>query len=197
MNHGVNVGSLTPRFEEALVFAFRLHAQERRKGSGVPYVAHLLGVVALVLEDGGDEDEAIAALLHDAIEEHGTRLRDEIQQRFGARVATIVEGCSDSHGEPRAPWRDRKEGHLERLAQAPPDVLRVSLADKLYNARTILADLRRCGDALWARFTGGRDGSLWYYRSLARLYRQASTSPMAGELERVVAEIERLAALAP
>ncbi|MBI4543684.1 MAG: HD domain-containing protein [Gemmatimonadetes bacterium] len=189
---------LSRRFEEALVYAHRLHARQTRKGTRVPYVAHLLSVAALVLEDGGEEEEAIAALLHDAIEdaaEDGAAvLRQELRRRFGERVLGIVEGCTDADTQPKPPWRERKERYLAHVPHAPPEVRRVSVADKLHNARAILTDLRRNGHGLWHRFRGGRDGTLWYYRALVEAYRKAGTTPLVEELDRVVTELEGLAA---
>jgi (p)ppGpp synthase/HD superfamily hydrolase len=186
------VSLLTGRYREALTFAFDLHREQARKGSGVPYVAHLLGVSSLALEHGADEDEAIAALLHDAVEDQGgAPVLEAIRQRFGARVADIVAGLSDSMGEPKPPWRERKERYLAHLATASASVRLVSSCDKLYNARSILDDAKRLGPSVWDRFTGGRDGSLWYYRALADFF-AATGSPVASELLRVVAELERL-----
>lgn len=181
---------LTARYREALDHAFDLHRDQRRKGSGTPYVAHLLGVSSIVLEHGGDEDEAIAALLHDAIEDQGgDRARREIRARFGEPVVDIVEGCTDADVQPKPPWRQRKEAYLAHLPRASPSVLLVSCADKLYNARTILADLRRIGDELWGRFRGGRDGTLWYYQALVEVFTRTGPPPLAAELARVVREI--------
>ena len=186
---------LSARFEEALVYAARLHAGQNRKGSDIPYISHLLGVVAIVLEDGGEEEEAIAALLHDAVEDQGGKeTRDEIRQRFGESVATIVDGCTDADTLPKPPWRERKARYITNMLDASPEVRRVSLADKLHNSRTILADLHRHGNAVWDRFTGGKDGTLWYYKGLIRSYREGGDSFLLEELERVVAELERLAA---
>jgi GTP pyrophosphokinase len=185
--------ALSPRFEEALAFAARLHADQVRKGSGVPYVAHLLGVASLALEHGADEDEAIAALLHDAIEDQGgPRAREEIRRRFGDAVTAIVDGCTDAEVTPKPPWRARKEAYIARIAGESPSVRLVSAADKVHNARTIVADHRVVGDALWARFKGGREGTLWYYRALVDAFRLAGTSPLVDELDRVVSEMERL-----
>jgi (p)ppGpp synthase/HD superfamily hydrolase len=184
---------LSERYEAALQLAFRLHRTQERKGSSVPYIAHLLGVSSLALEYGGDEDEAIAALLHDAVEDQGgeTTLA-EIRTRFGPRVADIVLGCSDWPGTgSKPPWRERKEQYLRHLETAAPSVLLVSACDKLYNARTILADIQRDGQVVWTRFTAGRDGSLWYYRSLATRFR-ALQSPLASELDGVVSHLEAL-----
>jgi GTP pyrophosphokinase len=183
---------LTRRFGEAFEFAREKHAGQKRKGTEIPYLAHLLAVAALVLEDGGNEDEAIAALLHDVIEDQGVRPQ-EIEERFGARVARIVQGCSDTDQMPKPPWRQRKERYLAHLDQAPPDVLRVSAADKLHNLRCIVADYRSLGEQVWKRFKGGREGTLWYYRSLARAFRQLCPGFLSDELERNLAELERLA----
>lgn len=187
---------LGPRFEDALVYAAQLHRNQVRKGSGVPYVSHLLGVASLVLEDGGSEDEGIAGLLHDAAEDQGGEPRlAEIKGRFGADVARIVRACSDAFETPKPPWRQRKERYLKHLEGATPDELRVSLADKLHNARAILADHREIGERVWTRFKPDAD-SLWYYRRVAELFTRRLPGRMAGELEIVVAEIERRTAAA-
>jgi (p)ppGpp synthase/HD superfamily hydrolase len=184
----------TERFEEALVYAARLHSRQVRKVTSIPYVAHLLAAAAIVLEDGGSEDEAIAALLHDAIEDQGgDATRQEIRRRFGAKVVEIVNGCTDSEVIPKPPWLERKQQYLERLRGAPPEVLRVSSADKLHNARSVLADLRRYGNSVWERFNGGREGTLWYYRRLVQVFQEAGASFIVEELDRVVSELERLA----
>ncbi len=183
-----------PRFEEAVLYALRLHARQLRKGSEIPYVAHLLAVVSLVLEDGGGEDEAIAALLHDAVEDQGGRAtREEIRRRFGERVARIVDGCTDADVVPKPPWRERKERYIRTLPAASPEVVRVETADKLHNARSVLRDYRRIGEELWTRFTGGRDGTLWYYREISRALAAAGGGEMGEELVRVVDEIVLLA----
>lgn len=185
---------LGPRFQAALQYAAQLHSTQKRKGTEVPYISHLLGVAALVIEDGGDEDEAIAALLHDAVEDQGgIPTRDEIRRNFGDRVATIVEGCTDAYTTPKPPWRERKEKHLASLNGATREVLRVSAADKLHNARCILSDFRHNGDSIWSRFKGGKDGTLWYYRTVTSTLKQQGAGTMVQELERVVAEIETLA----
>ena len=189
-----NNSILSNRFQEAMVYAAQLHNGQMRKGTNVPYLAHLLAVTALVLEDGGDEDQAIAALLHDAVEDQGgIETLEEIRLRFGERVASIVDGCSDAYSVPKPPWRQRKDAYLEHLKEAAKDVRRVSLADKLHNARSILFDLRSEGDSIWIRFNGGKEGSIWYYRALVRVFQQMDDSPMVNELARVVAEIQRLA----
>jgi GTP pyrophosphokinase len=181
---------LGDRFERALIYAIRLHRVQRRKGSGTPYAAHLLGVASLVLEDGGSEDEAIAALLHDAAEDQGGRARlDDIEREFGAHVAHIVDGCTDTHISPKPPWRPRKEAYVAELASHDASVRRVSLADKLYNARAILLDYRSLGDDLWERFDPASD-QLWYYRALVSAFRETTQSPLVDELDRVVTELE-------
>jgi GTP pyrophosphokinase len=184
---------LGPRFEDALAFTSRLHARQRRKGTGVPYVAHLLSVCALVLEHGGQEDDAIAALLHDAVEDQGgRRTLERIRERYGPEVARLVAACTDADTIPKPPWRERKERYLEHLAAADERVRRISCADKLHNARAILSDYRAQGDALWSRFTADRDQTLWYYRSLVEILRRTGTGPLAEELARVVSELEAL-----
>lgn len=182
---------LGDRFEEAFLMAKQLHASQTRKGSGIPYLAHLLAVTALVLEDGGDEDQAIAALLHDAVEDQGGYdLLETIRQRFGDRVADIVAGLTDAYVRPKPPWRERKEGYISHLRQASEEVIRVSLADKLHNARSIRRDLILEGNDLWDRFRGGKEGTLWYYRTLLDVYREASPSPLVAELEQVLNDVE-------
>jgi (p)ppGpp synthase/HD superfamily hydrolase len=184
---------LTQRFKDALDYALELHGDQQRKGSDTPYVAHLLAVASLVLEDGGDEEQAIAALLHDAPEDQGgLETLEAIRQRFGERVANIVHGCTDTYETPKPPWRQRKESYLEHLRIAPEEVRRVSLADKLHNARSILTDLLRCGEDVWVRFNGGKDGTLWYYHSLLIVFRSLSDSPLVTELGWVLQRIESL-----
>ena len=186
--------TLSARFDEALGYARRLHAGQVRKGAAIPYIAHLLAVTAIVLEHGGEEDEAIAALLHDAVEDQGgSATRTEIRHRFGEHVAAIVDGCTDAETVPKPPWRARKEAYVAHIAHASQSVRLVSAADKLHNARAILADYRQHGDGLWARFTGGRDCTLWYYRALADAFRAGGSTPLIEELERTVRELEQLA----
>lgn len=185
---------LSPRFEQALHYAALVHAHQQRKGSGIPYIAHLLGVASIALEYGANEDEAIAALLHDAGEDAGGdgRIAD-IRHRFGAAVADIVQGCTDAVVIPKPPWQQRKEEYITHVPTASAAVRLVSASDKLHNARAILRDLRRTGDEVWSLFAGGKEGTLWYYRSLVSAFRQAGTSELVDELDRVVAEIEQLA----
>lgn len=194
---------LTARFEDAIVYATRLHRAQLRKGTNVPYLAHLIGAASIALEHGADEDEAIAALLHDAIEDQGRdgATRDEIGARFGAEVLAIVQGCTDAEGAPgreKPPWRARKEQYLRHLREAPPSTRLVSASDKLHNARAILADYHTLGDEIWARFSGGREGTLWYYRALVDAFRAADSertmNRLIDELDRTVGEVERLSA---
>jgi len=182
---------LSDRFTEALIYARELHATQVRKGSGVPYIAHLLGVASIALEYGANEDEAIAALLHDAIEDQGgNATREEIRRRFGDIVTEIVDGCTDADTIPKPPWRQRKEDYIAHLPRASASVRLVSAADKLYNAATILKDYRILGDSIWSRFKGGKEGSLWYYRALVVAFRQVESTPLVDELDRVVSELE-------
>ena len=184
---------MTSRFEQALVFATQLHQEQRRKGSGVPYISHLLSVTALVIEHGGDEDEAIAALLHDAIEDQGgPRAREQIRSRFGDHVTEIVDGCTDSETSPKSPWKGRKLAYIAHLGGASASIRLVSAADKLHNARTILNDYRTMGDEIWERFAGRKEGTLWYYRSVLDVLSQAGRTPLVEELDLVVSQLEQL-----
>lgn len=178
---------LGPRFDDALLLARDLHDEQLRKGTKTPYMAHLLAVTSLVLEDGGDEDEAIAALLHDAVEDQGgpATLR-LIRARFGERVAAIVDACTDTDEDPKPPWRARKEAYVEHLATAERSALRVSLADKLHNARSIVFDLEAHGDEVWDRFSPPKSATLWYYDALAEAFIARDAGPMAIELRRTV-----------
>jgi (p)ppGpp synthase/HD superfamily hydrolase len=185
------VTPLGPRFERALLFATRKHAGQHRKGTTVPYVAHLLSVAGLVLEAGGDEDLAIAALLHDVVEDcGGAPMLREIRRRFGQRVAHVVDGCTDTDLDPKPPWRQRKENYILHLRTADADTRLVSAADKLHNVRSIVATYREIGDRVWERFHGKRDGTLWYYRTLLDEFQRKKSSPLIRELERAVIELE-------
>jgi len=185
---------LSTRFEEALVFATQLHAGQTRKGTTIPYISHLLAVTAIVLEHGGDEDEAIAALLHDSIEDQGgASTREEIRRHFGDKVVEIINGCTDSDVMPKPPWRERKEAYIAHISVASAPVRLVSAADKLHNARTVLEDYRIVGEALWKRFNGGKEGTLWYYRAAVDALRKTGATSLIEELDRVVSEIEYLA----
>ena len=186
---------LTERFQSALAFANKLHRHQRRKGTDIPYVSHLLGVASIALEIGADEDQAIAALLHDAVEDQGgAPCLAQIRERFGDRVAGIVSDCTDADTDPKPPWRGRKEAYIASLAHKPADSLLVSLADKTHNARAILDDLVVHGPALWDRFTGGRDGSLWYYEELSGAFRDHLPGPASDRLTFIVEEMLRVAA---
>lgn len=199
--------SFGPRFLEAVELAARCHADHKRKDTDIPYLGHLLAVCGLVIHAGGDEDEAIAALLHDVLEDRPECVTPaQIEERFGGRVLAIIEGCSDDlpdgTGPPRRDagnWRERKTRYIAHLAEANPSVLRVSCADKVDNARAIVADLRRHGEAVWGRFHAGRDQQLSYYRGLAQAFRERRQDLgddgvwLADELQRRVEEMDRLA----
>jgi (p)ppGpp synthase/HD superfamily hydrolase len=186
---------LTSRFDEALDLASELHRTQARKGTQIPYLSHLLVVAGIALEHGATEDEAIAALLHDAVEDQGgPPTLDRIRAEFGDVVAEIVESCSDTDEIPKPPFRERKERYIAKIHSKSASVRLVSAADKLHNARAILADYRVLGEALWERFNGGREGTLWYYRALAAALANAGRTPLVDELERTVEEIERLSA---
>lgn len=186
---------LGPRFLRAFEFAAEKHAGQTRKASAIPYIAHLMGVASLVLEAGGDEDLAIAALLHDVVEDcGGAPMSKEVRRRFGARVAKVVDGCTDADTYPKPPWRERKEKYLRHLAAADADTRLVSAADKLNNVRSILSDYREVGEFVWARFNGGREGTLWYYRSLRDEFLRHAPNRITRDLELAVNELELLAA---
>ena len=176
-----------------MVYAARLHAKQLRKGTRVPYVAHLLATASIALEHGANEDEAIAALLHDAVEDQGgQKTLSAIRRRFGEGVADIVMGCSDTDATPKPPWRQRKEAHLQHLRRAPRSVRLVAAADKLHNARSIVADLRERGRAAWDRFNAGPEEQLWYYGAMVDVFSSKGPRALAGELRRVVEEMRRL-----
>ena len=189
---------LTDRFDRALLYATHVHGGQVRKGTSTPYVAHLLAVAATVLEYGGDEDLAIAALLHDSVEDQGGEARlDDVRNRFGEGVARIVKACSDSladtgKGERKADWRKRKEDYLAHLRTADEDTLWVSLADKVHNARTILRDLRKpdIGEKVWARFNVPTKQTLWYYHSLSDIFCERLSNQLSNELREIVEVLE-------
>ena len=182
---------LGPRFRRAFLFAADKHAGQTRKASSIPYIAHLMGVASLVLEFGGNEDLAIAALLHDVVEDcGGMRMLKEVRRRFGPRVAKIVDGCTDSYTDPKPPWRERKEIYLRHLKKADGETRLVSAADKLNNVRSILSDYREVGESIWARFNGGREGTLWYYRNLLEEFLRHKPNRLIRELELAVQELE-------
>ena len=190
--------ALSERFENALIYATRLHAQQKRNGTAIPYVSHLLAVASLVIEAGGSEDEAIAALLHDGPEDQGgLATLEDIRDRFGAAVGEIVAACSDTLAEQKPAWRQRKRAYLAHLPEATQSAKLVSCADKLHNARAILADYRQHGDALWDRFTAGREDVLWYYGELARIFAEQGPEQLARELALLVAQLRDEVARAP
>lgn len=182
------------RFREALIFAAQLHAAQPRKGTDIPYVAHLLGVASIAIEYGADEDEAIAALLHDAAEDQGGEATlERIRALFGSRVAKIVDGCTDSVEDPKPDWTMRKAKYIVHLQSASKSVRLVSAADKLYNVRSTLKDYREIGDAVFDRFRKKtKYHTLWYYRRLAQKFVQLGPKQLAYELSRTVADLERL-----
>ena len=185
---------LTRRFDEALLYARHVHGGQVRKGSSIPYFAHLLGAAVIAIEFGANEDQAIAALLHDAVEDQGGQPRlDDIRLRFGEDVARMVDACTDTDVQPKPDWRPRKEAYLKHLETAPVDALLVSLSDKIHNAEAILSDLRAIGDEIWTRFTGGKDGTLWYYQELDSIFSRRLPGPAAVRLKFAVAELGRTA----
>ncbi|RMF68697.1 MAG: HD domain-containing protein [Cyanobacteria bacterium J069] len=189
-NH-IQTPSLSQRFAHALTYAFHLHQYQFRKGSTVPYVSHLMSVAALVLEDGGDEDAAIAALLHDAVEDQGgNATRNEIGQQFGDRVLQIVDTCTESDETPKPSWKQRKLQAIAQLQQAEPAIQRVIIADKLHNLRCIWADWQRCGDRVWQRFNASSTDILWFYRACLDAVGDRPDSPMVTELRTLLTTLE-------
>ena len=187
---------LSRQFEKALVYATRAHGDQTRKKTGIPYIAHILGVTAIAMEYGANETDAIAALLHDAVEDCGgaKRLRD-IERKFGKAVTKIVDGCTDTYETPKPPWRERKEAYLAHLKNSNSATRLVSASDKLHNTRAILAELRRHGLEVFGRFSGKKDGTLWYYRALVTAFREhGDHTDLVDELDRVVTQIEKLSA---
>jgi (p)ppGpp synthase/HD superfamily hydrolase len=186
------------RLQRAFRYAAAKHDGQTRKKSAVPYLSHLMAVASLVLEAGGDEDMAMAALLHDVVEDCGgmPRLR-EIRKQFGPRVAKIVEGCTDSFGEPKPEWLVRKKDYLREVTHADAETRLVSASDKLHNVRTILADYRQHGEAIWTRFNGKKEGTLWYYRALSDEYQRRNRNRITHELALAMEELERAADVKP
>lgn len=183
---------LSDRFAEALIYAEKTHRTQARKGTTIPYVAHLMAVASLVLEDGGDEDLAVAALLHDAAEDQGgDEMLATIERHFGARVSGIVSELSDTTETPKPPWRARKEAYVAHLDTATDDAIRVTLADKVHNLRSIVSDYRTHGEALWTRFDKDSD-QLWYYGALVDALGRRRPGPLADELARSFAELKAL-----
>ena len=190
-NRSVKLG---PRFLRAFLFAAEKHSGQTRKASTIPYIAHLIGVASLVLEAGGDEDLAIAALLHDVVEDcGGAPMLKEVRRRFGSRVAKVVDGCTDADTYPKPPWRERKQKYIRHLKAADADTQLVSAADKLNNVRSILSDYRAIGESVWSRFNGGREGTLWYYRTLRDVFLRRKRNRITRDLELAVNELDLLA----
>jgi GTP pyrophosphokinase len=189
---------LGPRFEDALGFAFRLHAEQHRKGSGAPYYSHLMAVSSLVLEYGGGEDQAIAALLHDSIEDQALRLggaelaRETLAARYGAAVAAMVDACTDADSFPKPPWRQRKERYIAHVAEMDAGAALVSCCDKIHNARALVSDFRAVGNTLFERFSVPRGQTLWYYAELAGAFGRFHPGRPADELKRTVERLLRL-----
>jgi (p)ppGpp synthase/HD superfamily hydrolase len=190
---------ITDQYDRALAFASALHRTQTRKGTNIPYISHLMAVSSLVMEYGGNEDQSIAGLLHDSIEDQAVnyggvdKLRSYIAAQFGQEVLRIVNACTDAEVTPKPPWQDRKQAYIRHIRDADSAVALVSCCDKLHNARAIVADLRVLGDELFGRFTASKDQTLWYYRSLAEAFGVMSIAP-AEEFGRTVAEMERLSA---
>src|SRR5208282_320939 len=185
---------LGPRFLRAFAFAAVKHAGQTRKASTIPYLAHLMGVASLVLEFGGDEDMAIAALLHDVVEDcGGAPMLKEVRQNFGARVSKIVDGCTDSDTDPKPPWRERKEFYIRHLKTADAETRLVSAADKLNNVRSILSDYREVRELIWLRFKGGREGTLWYYQALLEEFLRRKPNRLVREFQLAVEALEACA----
>jgi (p)ppGpp synthase/HD superfamily hydrolase len=189
-NHPPKLGH---RFMRAFQFAAEKHSGQTRKASTIPYITHLMGVASLVLEAGGGEDLAVAALLHDVVEDcGGAPMLKEVRRRFGNRVAEIVDGCTDAYTLPKPPWRERKESYMRRLKKESADTRLVSAADKLNNIRSILSDYRAIGESVWSRFNGGRDGTLWYYRTLRDEFLRRNKNRITRDFDLAVRELESL-----
>jgi len=183
---------LTEKYDDALQYASRLHRLQMRKSTEIPYISHLIAVSSLVLEHGGDEDEAIAGLLHDAVEDQGGKLRlEEIRTKFGDKVADIVKGCTDSHVEPKPPWEARKKAYIADIASKSDSTLLVSACDKLHNARSILTDHRQIKDDVYERFTASKEDTLWYYEELTKAFKARGNLAVYNELEYVVQELRK------
>lgn len=188
-----NPVKLGSRFQRAFAFAAEKHSGQTRKASTIPYIGHLMGVASLVIEAGGDEDLVIAALLHDVVEDcGGAPMLKEVRRRFGNRVATVVDGCTDAYVIPKPPWRERKENYIRRLKKEPADTRLVSAADKLNNIRSIISDYRAIGESVWSRFSGGREGTLWYYRTLRDVFLERKPNRITIDLDLAVRELDSL-----
>ncbi len=185
----------SPRIVDAFALMYELHRTQVRKGSHVPYITHLMGVAAIVGRYGGDEDQFIAALLHDAVEDQGgLETLERIREAFGDTVAAYVEGCTDADTEPKPPWQERKEQFIASMAHASPDQRLIVAADKLHNARSIVSDMHEWGNGVWKRFKGGREGTLWYYSEMVRALSEGWSHRILRELAEEVDLLNRLAA---
>jgi (p)ppGpp synthase/HD superfamily hydrolase len=185
---------LSPEFQQALLYAAQLHRGQKRKSTRTPYLGHLLAVASLVLECGGTEAEATAALLHDAVEDQGgLSVLEDIRKTFGPEVAEIVDGCTDAYTVPKPPWKERKVRYLESLDRATPSVKLVSLADKVHNARSLHRELVRHGPGTWDAFKGGKAGTLWYYRELAHRLQDSPCPYLVTEFQQLVDRLHRTA----
>jgi len=181
---------LSHKFDDALLVATRLHTNQKRKGTNIPYVSHLLAVSAIVLENGGNEDEAIAALLHDAVEDQGgAPVLKQIRNQFGDNVADIVDACSEKDIVPKPPWRVRKQRYIDEIAHMSRSALFVAIADKLHNVRTIMSEYRQCGDEIWKRFNAGKDDQIWCFNALAEAFMMVEEGPLAMEYFESVCEL--------
>lgn len=190
-----NDNKLTPLLYTALELAFKLHGHDTRKKSNIPYLAHLLSVCALVQLDGGSEEEAIAAMLHDALEDKPEEIsREQIRQQFGDNVLKIIEISSDTprdyRGGEKPPWKERKEAYIAHIKDTDPSLLRVTIADKIDNARAILADHQRLGDEVWKRFNAGKEDQLWYYKNCLKAFDETGfEGPLLEELRKLVNQL--------
>ena len=186
----MNPPPLTQRFARAVQRARQIHDGDTRRGSEIPYLAHLLGVAALVLDDGGSEDEAIAALLHDTVEDHADRISfQDVEKEFGPAVTRIVEACTEPR-RPEGTWRAGKQGYIDHIGNAPLEARRVIMADKLDNIRSLVAGLERWGELYWSRFRSPtKDDLLWYHRALKEALSDWPQSPMHAEFNRLVAPL--------
>jgi (p)ppGpp synthase/HD superfamily hydrolase len=185
---------VTEKIAKALVLAVEAHDGQKRKGTDIPYIAHPMGVASIALDHGADEEQAMAALLHDAVEDGGSHYAQRIREQFGDRVADIVDGCTDgvadANGKKEA-WKPRKERYISHLQNATDDVLLVSGSDKLHNARAIVEDLLQIGPAVFDRFTASKEQTIWYYESLAGVFMRRQT-PMAQALSDTVERMKQL-----
>jgi len=182
---------LGSRFESAIAMAMRLHSTQVRKGNGSPYIGHLLAVTSLVVENGGTEDEAIAAILHDAVEDQGGHSAlHEIRSEFGNKVANVVAECTDTFEAQKSPWRKRKEDYIATIPSKSASARLVSIADTIHNAQSLLNDFSATGHELWERFNGGRNGTLWYYRTLAEAFEKTGPQQLAMQLRSLIGQLD-------